>query len=75
MCRCTVTRLAGRRREDGYHELDMLMQSVDVFDVVELTPAQAGVSVVSDAPLPEDNTALRAARPWSALIEDFLLIP
>lgn len=49
-------------REDGYHELDMLMQSIDVFDVVELAPAQAGVHIVCDTALPADNTALKAAQ-------------
>ncbi len=49
-------------RENGYHELDMLMQSVDVFDVVELIPTRGGVRVFSDSPIPAENTALTAAR-------------
>jgi 4-diphosphocytidyl-2-C-methyl-D-erythritol kinase len=28
------------RRADGYHELDMVMQRVDLFDLLEIEPAE-----------------------------------
>ena len=29
-----------RRRDDGYHDLQMVMQSIDLADDLEITPAQ-----------------------------------
>ncbi len=49
-----------RRREDGYHELDGIMQSVSVCDELALSPAE-GIEVVSSEPLPHNNTCRRAA--------------
>ena len=38
-----------RRREDGYHDLQMVMQSVSLADELTVTPAQGGVgTAVSD---------------------------
>lgn len=51
-------------REDGYHELRTLFQSIDLHDDVLLAPRRAGVSVRSDHPgVPADssNLAARAA--------------
>lgn len=54
------------RREDGYHLLQMAMQSVSLFDTVRLTRSAApGVSLVcADPAVPRDgsDTASRAAR-------------
>ena len=36
-----------RRREDGYHDLQMVMQSVSLADELTVTPAQGGVGTVS----------------------------
>lgn len=49
-----------RRRDDGYHELDGIMQSVSLHDEIALSPAE-GIEVVSSEPLPYDNTCRRAA--------------
>ena len=52
------------RRENGYHELDMLMQSVSLCDELTLAPDD-GLSLAdadTGAPLSEDNLVLRAAR-------------
>lgn len=53
-------------REDGYHLLDMLMQTVDCGDILEITPADAlslriEGAIAIDGP-PERNLVLRAAR-------------
>jgi 4-diphosphocytidyl-2-C-methyl-D-erythritol kinase len=48
-------------RDDGYHELRTLFQTVDLHDVLVLRPRAAGVSVVCDHPLvPSDGTNLAA---------------
>ena len=58
------------RREDGYHLMDMVMQSVGLADTVRLKkqPEQVSVSVMRDGlqvggiPQDDTNTAVRAAR-------------
>lgn len=50
------------RRADGYHELRMVMHSVGIYDRLRIEKAEKGIiSVECDAPLPEFNTAYRAA--------------
>jgi len=52
-------------REDGYHELRTLFQTIDLHDDIVLRPRGGGVSVRCDHPLvPADgsNLAARAAR-------------
>ena len=51
-------------REDGYHELRTLFQTIDLADEIVLLPSRRGVRVVCDHPLvPQDdsNLAARAA--------------
>jgi len=60
--------IAGRR-EDGYHLMEMVMQTVSLYDVVYLSPREAGISFSCDAPhLPTDgrNLAVRAAEAFFA---------
>ena len=48
-----------RRREDGYHDLQMVMQSVSLADELTVTPAQGGVgTAVSDLHFPVSYTHL-----------------
>lgn len=51
------------RRADGYHELDTVFQAVDLWDTVEIRPAQALTLGCDDPALPTDarNLVLRAA--------------
>jgi len=52
-------------RQDGYHELRTLFQTIDLKDDVELTLADRGVTIACDHPgVPTDdsNLAVRAAR-------------
>lgn len=49
-----------QKRPDGYHELEGIMQSVKLCDLVTLEAAD-GIEVVSDIPLPVNNTCRRAA--------------
>ena len=49
------------RRADGYHLLDMLMQSVGLNDTLEIEPAEALSLTVDGAPAGEENLVLRAA--------------
>ncbi len=49
------------RREDGYHELRTLFQTIDLHDELVLTPRERGVTVVCEHPLvPTDGTNLAA---------------
>ena len=54
------------RRPDGYHELDMVMQSVSLFDAVSVEQTQeSSVELTcgeTDVPCGDGNTVLRAAR-------------
>jgi len=53
------------QRQDGYHELDMVMQHIDLFDLLDIEPANAlHLSVSGDSSLQADdsNLVLRAAR-------------
>ncbi len=55
------------RRTDGYHELDMLMQTVDLFDTVSVEKASEITVISTGAFLPYDNTLRRAAEYYRAL--------
>lgn len=51
------------KRADGYHELEMIMQSLALHDVITLTaqPKQITLTVQGDAPPGRDNLVYRAA--------------
>ena len=53
------------KREDGYHEVEMLMQSLELADVVELAEISSGVKLqvegAEDIPVDEKNLAWKAA--------------
>ena len=60
------------KREDGYHDLQMVMQSISLHDTVTLTEGEGpGVRAVSNLqylPTGEHNLAVKAAlRFWAAL--------
>lgn len=51
-------------RADGYHDVEMVMQSIDLCDIVSLTEKNDGISMGCDGdsiPVDETNTAYRAA--------------
>lgn len=50
-----------RRRPDGYHDLRGVMCAVSLYDDVSIEPADE-VRFSCDIPLPENNTAVKAAR-------------
>ena len=51
------------RRDDGYHDVASIMQTVDLFDTVSLEPsADLSVEWDADQVAPQENLALRAAR-------------
>ena len=52
-----------RKREDGYHELATILQSVDLWDRLAVEPADSLSLVTSDPALPTDegNLVIRAA--------------
>ena len=52
------------KRPDGYHEVEMLMQMVGLYDEVTVSTVESGVSVTCDShtvPSGEDNIAWKAA--------------
>lgn len=53
------------KREDSYHELAGIMHSIDLFDIVGIMPNTSGeINVRCSEPLPQLNTAYRAARAY-----------
>ncbi len=61
-----------RRREDGYHEVRMIMQTIQMYDTLELTvQEEPGITVETNLkylPVNEDNLVYKAAR---LLMEEF----
>lgn len=54
-----------RRREDGYHELRMIMQTVDIYDEVTIRRTEAGIVLTCDTallPCDDGNIIYRAAK-------------
>ncbi len=51
------------KRPDGYHEVEMVMQSIELHDRLEFSPGSGGISlsVEGDVPSDESNLAYRAA--------------
>lgn len=62
-----------RRREDGYHEVKMVMQTIHLYDCLQIEKAEKGIHLTTNLsflPTNEHNLAYRAAR---MLIEEFHL--
>lgn len=53
------------RRADGYHELDTLMQSVRLYDVVQVQESQAAQTDFLGFRVRPDNTVMRAIRAYA----------
>lgn len=55
-----------RKREDGYHEVRMIMQTIRMYDQIELEPTEApGIRVTTNLnylPTNEDNLVYKAAK-------------
>ncbi|MBU0482287.1 MAG: 4-(cytidine 5'-diphospho)-2-C-methyl-D-erythritol kinase [Proteobacteria bacterium] len=53
------------RRNDGYHEIDSLMQKIDLFDILTITPGGKGIKVVcpgAELPVDKGNLVWQAAQ-------------
>ena len=51
------------RREDGYHLVDLLMQTISLTDTLTVSPDDSlSLSLSGDLPFSEDNLVLKAAR-------------
>ena len=51
-----------RRREDGFHDLQMVMVSIDLTDTLTLTPGEGSMSTnLSFLPADDSNLAQKAA--------------
>ena len=52
-----------RRRPDGYHEVDLLMQSVSLCDTLQVSQSdRLTLEIEGDLPVSDDNLVLRVAR-------------
>lgn len=52
------------KREDGYHLLEMIMQRIELYDILEITKNKSGISIKCDknyVPLDERNLVYKAA--------------
>ena len=63
-----------RRREDGYHEVRMIMQTIHLYDLLEIQKIrEPGIQIVSNLsflPVNENNLVYKAGR---LLQEEFAL--
>ena len=53
------------KRPDGYHEVDMIMHKIDLYDVITVEQIENGIHITSDSgylPLGESNIAYKAAK-------------
>ena len=53
------------KREDGYHLLEMIMQRIELYDILEVTKNRAGINIKcnkSYVPLDERNLVYKAAK-------------
>lgn len=53
------------KKSDGYHELDGVMHSIELCDIITVTKTSGSIKIISDIDLPEDNTIIKAARLYS----------
>ncbi len=54
-----------RRREDGYHDIASLMQTISLADEMEFSPRKTGIALAcpgSDLPIDDGNLVVRATR-------------
>ena len=59
-----------RKREDGFHELETILQMVSLYDEVELEPLSSRIKLECDTPgIPTDDTNL--ARKAALLLRKF----
>lgn len=59
------------KREDGYHLLEMIMQSVELYDEVKVSKRESGIYFSTDSckiPYGEDNICIKAA---ALIIEEY----
>jgi 4-diphosphocytidyl-2-C-methyl-D-erythritol kinase len=53
------------KREDGYHLLRMIMQTIDLYDIIEITKTNSGINIKCNkhyVPADERNLAYKAAK-------------
>lgn len=57
--------IVGKREEDGYHLLRMIMQNIDLYDEIDIEKQQSGITITcnkSYVPVDERNLAYKAAK-------------
>ena len=60
-----------RKREDGYHEVRMIMQTVDLYDRITMERMESGIRVTANLPYVPDGEGNLAYRAAKLLMEEF----
>ena len=60
-----------RKREDGYHEVRMIMQAVDLYDRITMERMESGIHVTANLPYVPDGEGNLAYRAAKLLMEEF----
>ena len=60
-----------RKREDGYHEVRMIMQTVDLYDRITMERMESGIRVTAKLPYVPDGEGNLANRAAKLLMEDY----
>ena len=54
------------KREDGYHLVEMIMQTIDLYDIIKIKELKCNEIIIksnsSDIPLDENNIVYKAAK-------------
>lgn len=56
-----------REREDGYHDIDTIMQEVDLHDTISIESGRGGIVLTTDMQKMELNSSNLVYRAWDAL--------
>lgn len=62
-----------RRREDGYHEVKMVMQTIHLYDQLHLKKIESGIHLETNLgflPVDESNLAYRGSETYERKISD-----
>ncbi|OPX45791.1 4-diphosphocytidyl-2-C-methyl-D-erythritol kinase [Ruminiclostridium hungatei] len=59
------------RRDDGYHTLQMIMQTIQLHDTITLEKIPSGVEIICEAPYVPDNSSNIAYKAAEAMLQQY----
>jgi 4-diphosphocytidyl-2-C-methyl-D-erythritol kinase len=59
------------KREDGYHNLQMIMQTIELHDTINIAKIQSGVEIYCDAPYVPNNNTNIAYKAAAAMLDRY----